>query len=150
MAFSTNGTGGSDGGNGLSSEINVTPLIDVLLVILIIFMVIVPVMPRGLGATLPSAGTRGRVDLASNVPVLVVVEGGGGGVRYRVDGEIVDGAGVGARLAEVLARRSQRLVLVKADGGLEFGVVSGVIDAGEAAGAEGVGLVTPGSEWLVE
>ena len=47
MAFSTNGT---SGGAGLSSEINVTPLIDVLLVMLIIFMVIVPVMPRGLNS----------------------------------------------------------------------------------------------------
>jgi predicted ABC-type exoprotein transport system permease subunit len=49
MAFSTNG---ASGGYGLSSEINVTPLIDVLLVMLIIFMVIVPVMPRGLNSAL--------------------------------------------------------------------------------------------------
>lgn len=50
MAFSTTRT---SGGEGLSSEINVTPLIDVLLVLLIIFMVIVPVMPRGLHSVLP-------------------------------------------------------------------------------------------------
>ena len=49
MAFSTTGT---SGGEGLSSEINVTPLIDVLLVMLIIFMVIVPVVPRGLNSVL--------------------------------------------------------------------------------------------------
>ena len=52
MAFSTNG---SSQGDGSSSEINVTPLIDVLLVMLIIFMVIVPVVPHGLGSVLPSA-----------------------------------------------------------------------------------------------
>jgi biopolymer transport protein TolR len=59
MAFSTNGT---SGGDGLSSEINVTPLIDVLLVMLIIFMVIVPVMPRGLNSALPSVAAAGAAD----------------------------------------------------------------------------------------
>ena len=82
MAFSTTGT---SGGNGLSSEINVTPLIDVLLVQLIIFMVIVPVMPRGLNAALPSAGAGGVAE-DPNRPVLVQVEQGQTGVRYLVDG----------------------------------------------------------------
>jgi biopolymer transport protein ExbD len=57
MAFSTNG---GSVGSGLSSEINVTPLIDVLLVMLIIFMVIVAIRPHGLGASLPSVARRAR------------------------------------------------------------------------------------------
>src|ERR1700755_2730184 len=69
MAFSTNGT---SGGNGLSSEINMTPLIDVLLVMLIIFMVIVPVMPRGLNSELPSPAASGAVEAAEH-PIVVEV-----------------------------------------------------------------------------
>jgi biopolymer transport protein TolR len=144
MAFSTTGT---SGGNDLSSEINVTPLIDVLLVMLIIFMVIVPVMPRGLNAALPSASTPGVAEDA-NRPVLVQVEQGRTGVRYMVDGVGVESAEVAPRLRELLSRRSVRQVLLKADAKLDFGVVAGVIGAGQAAGAESVGLLTPGSDGL--
>ena len=73
MAFSTNGTSAS---NGLSSAINVTPLIDVLLVMLIIFMVIVPVMPRGLNSALPAVSPAGVGDEAADRAVLVQVEQG--------------------------------------------------------------------------
>jgi biopolymer transport protein TolR len=144
MAFSTNGT---SGGDGLSSEINVTPLIDVLLVMLIIFMVIVPVMPRGLSSALPSAATPGIAETGEH-PILVQVEESQTGVRYRVDGVVMERAQVAARLLELLSRRSVRQVRLKADAKLDFGVVAGVIDAGRAAGAESVGLVTRGSAGL--
>jgi len=144
MAFSTTGT---SGGDGLSSEINVTPLIDVLLVMLIIFMVIVPVMPRGLNSALPSPATPGVAEAAEH-PILVQVEQGQMAVRYLVDGVGMERAEVAPRLRELLSRRSVRHVLVKADAKLDFGVVAGVIDAGQAAGAESVGLLTPGSDRL--
>jgi biopolymer transport protein TolR len=143
MAFSTTGT---SRGDGLSSEINVTPLIDVLLVMLIIFMVIVPVMPRGLNSAVPSA-TSGTAE-AGDRPILVQVEQGQMAVRYLVDGVGMERAEVAPRLLELLSRRSVRQVLLKADAKLDFGVVAGVIDAGQAAGAESVGLLTPGSDRL--
>jgi biopolymer transport protein TolR len=139
MAFSTTGT---SRGASLTSEINVTPLIDVLLVMLIIFMVIVPVLPRGLNSALPSASTPG-VEGAEH-PVLVQVEQGQTGVRYLVDGVGMERAEVAPRLLELLSRRSVRQVLLKGDAKLDFGVIAGVIDAGQAAGAERVGLLTPG------
>jgi biopolymer transport protein ExbD len=70
MAFST--TASTFRGDGLSSEINVTPLIDVLLVMLILFMVIVPDMPRGLDSALPSPAPAGVAEAADR-PVLVQV-----------------------------------------------------------------------------
>jgi biopolymer transport protein TolR len=140
MAFSTTGT---SGGDRLTSEINVTPLIDVLLVMLIIFMVIVPVMPRGLNSALPSSAPAGAVDEAADHPILVRVEQGHTAVRYFVDGVGMERAEVAPRLLELLSRRSVRQVLVKADATLDFGVIAGVIDAGQAAGAESIGLVTP-------
>jgi biopolymer transport protein ExbD len=142
MAFSTTGT---SRGDGLSSEINVTPLIDVLLVMLIIFMVIVPVMPRGLNCALPSPATPGVAEAAEH-PILVQVEQGQTAVRYRVDGVGVERAEVAARLVELLSRRSVRQVLLRADAKLDFGVIAGVINAGQAAGAESIGLLTPGSD----
>lgn len=142
MAFSTTGT---SRGEGPSSEINVTPLIDVLLVMLIIFMVIVPVMPRGLNSALPSPATP-EVAEATDRPVLVKVEQGEMVVRYVVDGVSLERSEVAPRLVELLSRRSVRQVLVKGDTKLDFGVIAGVIDAGKAAGAQSVGLLTPGTE----
>jgi biopolymer transport protein TolR len=139
MAFSTACT---SRGDCLSSEINVTPLIDVLLVMLIIFMVIVPVMPRGLNSALPSPGSPG-IPEAGDRPILVQVEQGQITVRYRVDGVGLERAEVAPRLVEILSRRSVRQVLLQADPKLDFGVIAGVIDASKAAGAESVGLLTP-------
>jgi biopolymer transport protein ExbD len=143
MTLLTNGT---SGGSGLSSEINVTPLIDVLLVMLIIFMVIVPVMPGGLTSALPSVATAGRANEAADRPVMVQVEQGRTAVRYLIDGVELGKAEVTPRLFELLSRRSVRQVLLKGDAKLDFSVIAGVIDAGHAAGAESVGLLTPKDE----
>jgi len=141
MAFSTTGTSRDD---GLSSEINVTPLIDVLLVMLIIFMVIVPVMPRGLHSALPSPTASGTAEGADG-PVLIEVEQGQMAMRYLVDNARMERAEIAPRLVELLSRRSVRQVLVKGDPQLDFGVIAGVIDAAQSAGAS-VGLLTPGTD----
>jgi biopolymer transport protein ExbD len=141
MAFSINGSAGN-GGSGLSSEINITPLIDILLVMLVIFMVIVPVTPRDLNPALPSVSSIGVGDEAADRPVLVEVEQRQTGVLYLVEGISLERAEVAPRLLELMSRRSVRQVLLKGDARLDFGVIAGVIDAGQAAGAESVGLLT--------
>jgi biopolymer transport protein ExbD len=140
MAFSTNG---SSRGDGLSSEINVTPLIDVLLVMLIIFMMIVPVAPHGLRSVLPSAHASAAPE-RSESPVLVQVEMGPVAARYLVDGTEIETAQLAPRLLELLSSRATRQMLLKADAGLDFGSVAKAIDAGKAAGADSIGLMTLG------
>jgi biopolymer transport protein ExbD len=78
----------------------------------------------------------------------VEVSQGETAVLYLVDGVGVDRTEVAPRLRELLSRRSVRQVLLKADAKLDFGVIVGVIDAGQAAGAESVGLLTPGLDRL--
>jgi biopolymer transport protein TolR len=141
MTFSTN----SSRADGLSSEINVTPLIDVLLVMLIIFMMIVPAVPRGLSSTIPSSAPT-SADEASARTVLVQVEADGSAVRYVVDGAWLSREDISSRLATVLSKMAVRRVLVKADARLDFATVADVIDAGKVAGAESIGLVTPGMD----
>ena len=143
MAFSTNG---SSRGDGLSSEINVTPLIDVLLVMLIIFMVIVPVVPRGLSSPIPSTSPASVADEASDHPILVRVFGDRLATRYVVDGAGLSRADISPRLVALLSKMSVRQVLVQADPNLDFATVVDLIDAGKAAGAESIGLVTPATE----
>src|SRR5260370_24413803 len=111
MAFSTTGT---SRGDGLSSEINVTPLIDVLLVMLIIFMVIVPVMPRGLNSVLPSASTP-RVPEAAGHPILVQGRPGPTAVRDLVDRAGIERADVPTRLPERLPRTSLPTVVLSGE-----------------------------------
>src|SRR5205823_4708339 len=113
MAMGGGGTGGA------VSEINVTPLIDVLLVLLIIFMVIVPVMPSGLKSVLPSAADPGVAE-ATDRPILVQIEEGQTAERYFVDGVGIERAEVAPRLVQLLSRRSVRQVLLRADAKLDF------------------------------
>jgi len=143
MAFSTTGT---SRGDGLSSEINVTPLIDVLLVMLIIFMVIVPVVPRGLQSALPSPAGSVTAEGADR-PILIEVEQDQEqmAMRYLVDGVRMERRDIAPRLVNVLSQRSVRQVLIKGDPHMDFGVVAGVIDLGQSAGAC-VGLLTPGTD----
>jgi biopolymer transport protein TolR len=130
---------------GLQAEPNMTPLIDVLLVLLIIFMVIVPIAPRGLRAMLPQPPKPGQPSPDSAVVVEVLA--GPDGATYRINGQSVAGkAGLAAELDRIYAARAEKALFVKGDPALSFAAVAEAIDAGRAAGAEPVGILTPAME----
>jgi len=127
---------------GLASEINMTPMIDVLLVLLIIFMVIVPAMPRGESALAPRPAL-GHEASPVDVVVLEVLKGSGDKAAFRINQQTVSRSELPARLAAIYANRAQRVLFVKGDDQLSFNQIAEVIDISHSAGVDHVGLMTP-------
>jgi biopolymer transport protein TolR len=130
---------------GKIAEINVTPMIDVLLVLLIIFMVIVPAMPRGLEATLPQA-PKGLAKSPDHPIVVQVFSQPGASPTYKINDMDVSHEQLLAKLTEIFANRAERTMFVKSDDAVAFADVADVIDIGRAANVEHIGLMTPKTE----
>jgi biopolymer transport protein ExbD len=125
----------------MSSEINVTPMIDVLLVLLIIFMVIVPVTSRGEAAVAPrpSVADAGPYDPV----ILEVLKGSGTQAVFRIRGQDVALSELPRELAAIYSTRAERVMFIKGDDGLSFTQVAEAIDIGHAAGVDRIGLMAP-------
>jgi len=134
-------TATNGGIRGLSSEINVTSMIDVLLVLLIIFMVIVPAVPRGEAALVPHSALAGSGE--SDAVVLEVIKGADSAIEFRINQRPVAQGELQARLSAIYANRAQRVLFVKGDDQLSFTQIADVIDIGHAAGVDQIGLMTP-------
>jgi biopolymer transport protein ExbD len=138
------GMGGGSTGS-VSSDINVTPLIDVLLVLLIVFMVIVPVTPKGLDALVPQP-PKDHKDQPENdrtIVVQVTSRPGGGEPGYKINQDDVAKGDLLTKLTAIFATRAERVMFVKGDDKLNFGDIAEVIDIGHAAGVDHIGLITP-------
>ena len=127
---------------GMASEINVTPMIDVLLVLLIIFMVIVPALPRGEAALVPKPSLN--ADPKGDAVVLEVLKGTDNAVSFRSNQQPVAREELQSRLAAIYVNRAQRVLFVKGDDHLNFTEIAEVLDIGHAAGINQIGLMTPG------
>jgi len=137
---------------GYSSDINVTPMIDILLVLLIIFMVIVPVTPKGLDAMVPQPPKTPQPENKIDRTIVVQVLHEAGKVpSYKINDTVVYN-GVGgpaaqkelvARLTEIYANRAERIMFVKGDDDLDFHYIAEVIDVARAANVDHIGLMTP-------
>jgi biopolymer transport protein TolR len=134
----------SGAGRSMESEINVTPMIDVLLVLLIIFMVIVPMVPRGEAALAPkpAAGSQVRQDAV----VLEILKGRLGEPVFRINRQPISRLDLPARLAAIYANRANRVLFIRGDDQVSFAEVAQAIDAGHAAGIDRVGILTPGAQ----
>lgn len=135
---------GGGGGGGAVSEINVTPLIDVLLVLLIIFMVIVPVTPHGLDTLIPQPPKEHTDSLPDPSTIVVQIQGTGStGTTYKINETSFNKTDLEPKLLEIFSTRQNKVMFVKGDPALDFSKVSEVIDFGHQAGVDNIGLITP-------
>jgi biopolymer transport protein ExbD len=128
------------GSGGPKADINMTPMIDVLLVLIIIFMVITPLTPKGLEALVPQPPPPNQKPTLSDQRTVVVVIDKDH--HMMINSEPTDENMLGGRLAEIFKTRAERVVFIKADGDLEYQWVAKAIDIAHGAGIDKVGLMT--------
>jgi biopolymer transport protein TolR len=135
---------GAGPSGGAVSEINVTPLIDVLLVLLIIFMVIVPVTPKGLDTLVPQPPKNKTNDTPNDRTIVVqVLSNGAGAPSYKINQDDFNKQAIEPKLVEIFSARQEKVMFVKGDKDLDFSKVAEVIDFGHQAGVDNIGLITP-------
>ena len=127
-------------GANVSSDINVTPMVDVMLVLLIIFMVITPMLQKGVSVDLAKVNNPESMPDADKEDALIVAVMRGGDVFFGNDKTPVDQ--LTSKVKDRLANRTDKRVFVRADARAKFGSVVAVVDNVRAAGVDELGLLT--------
>jgi len=127
-------------GGGPKADINMTPMIDVLLVLIIIFMVITPLVPKGLEALVPQPPPPNAQPNQSELRTVVISINADHSILINT--EPTSEENLGKRLEDIFKTRAERVVFVKGDPSIEFSWVAKAIDAAHGAGIDKVGLMT--------
>ena len=128
--------GGAKG--GVKSDINVTPLVDVMLVLLIIMMLVAPLLQQGISVTLPKATNTVDKPEVQDQAVLAI----GADKRLYLNAKPIQEGELATKINEFLENKKEKIVLIKADEEVEYGAVMGAMDQLRQAGIEDIGLVT--------
>jgi biopolymer transport protein TolR len=128
------------GSGGPKADINMTPMIDVLLVLIIIFMVITPLTPKGLEALVPQPPPPNQKPNQSDQRTVVIVIDANH--NMQINSEAVTEDRLQGRLEDIFKTRAERVVFVKGDPSLDFQWVAKAIDIAHGAGIDKVGLMT--------
>jgi biopolymer transport protein ExbD len=128
--------GGAKG--GIKSDINVTPLVDVMLVLLIIMMIVAPLLQKGAPVRLPTATNSADKPETQDQTVVAVTANG----EYYVNGVPIPDSELRRRVEEILENKTEKIVLIKADEDAQYGKVMEAMDELRAAGIEDMGLIT--------
>ena len=128
--------GGAKG--GVKSDINVTPLVDVMLVLLIIMMLIAPMLQQGVALKLPTAtNTVDKPEVQGQTIIAIAKDKG----LYLNSKQIQDGQ-LATKVTELLENTKDKVVLIKADEEVEYSAVMAAMDQLRQAGIEDIGLIT--------
>ena len=130
------------GSGGARADINVTPLIDVLLVLLIIFMVITPLTPHGLDTLVPQPPPPNQPPPPPDRDPTVVVEVAKDG-SMKINGADIQESDLQAKLEGIFKTRATKVVFVKGDPDVDYRYVAQAIDDSKGAGLDKVGIMTP-------
>ena len=129
--------GGQNDNRSMMAEINVTPLVDVMLVLLVIFMVTAPMMQQGVQVNLPKADTKAMTPAEESVVVTVDKSG-----KTFINRDEVPAGDLRNRLSTMFVSRSKKEVFLKADAGVPYGEVVRAMADIKGAGIERLGMVT--------
>ena len=126
------------GGGGVKSDINVTPLVDVMLVLLIIMMIVAPLLQQGVSVKLPVASNTTEKPDTQEQTVLAIDSN----KRFYLNAVPVLKDDLQRRVAEILEGKNERIVIIKADEDVEYSAVMDAMDQLRASGIEDMGLIT--------
>ena len=126
------------GGGDIKADINVTPLVDVMLVLLIIVMLVAPLVQQGVSLQLPVAANTSDHPETSDQTTLAITSD----KRFWLNGSQVSESDLRQRIADALEGKKERVILIKADVEAEYGDVMKAMDELRAAGIEDMALIT--------